>query len=46
MAKEVVPDCCEECIKWEEFGKGCWVFWESKRECTQKITDSSEMPLK
>ncbi|MFH2027771.1 MAG: hypothetical protein ABIJ08_01405 [Nanoarchaeota archaeon] len=42
MTNTSIPDCCEDCIKWEQFGKNCWVYWELKKNCTQKMTDSSQ----
>lgn len=27
--------CCEGCIKWEEFGRKCWVYWDKKKVCSQ-----------
>ncbi len=26
---------CEGCIKWQWFGRNCWVYWEGKRCCSQ-----------
>jgi len=37
-----IPDCCDGCVKWEKFGKNCWVFWENKKECTMHIKDWSD----
>ncbi|MBS3097261.1 hypothetical protein J4209_00535 [Candidatus Woesearchaeota archaeon] len=34
-----IPKCCEGCIKWEKFGKECWVYWEEKKNCTQHTSD-------
>jgi len=28
------PEVCEGCIRWEQFGKDCWVYWDLKKECT------------
>ncbi len=33
-AEEGMPPVCQGCMKWERFGKGCWVFWEKKKVCT------------
>ena len=30
-------DICKDCVKWEAFKEGCWVFWEGKKFCTQKV---------
>ena len=43
MAKQETPECCDGCIKWEQFGKDCWVYWERKKECAQKVTDASQL---
>ena len=40
-----IPGCCEDCLKWEQFGKECWVYWEKKKECTQKVESLDQMPL-
>ena len=42
---EKIPDCCEGCVKWEKFGKGCFVYWEEKKECTQKAEAWDQIPL-
>ena len=31
--------CCENCWKWDKWGKGCIFFWENKSICTQKQTE-------
>jgi len=41
--EENIPGCCEGCLKWDQHGKSCWVYWESKKECTQKATDPSQI---
>ena len=28
------PAVCRGCLKWERFGRKCWVFWEGKKVCT------------
>jgi len=38
--KVEAPTCCEECLKWQQFGKNCWVYWERKSHCTQKVTEN------
>ena len=35
MAKEKIPECCQGCLNYNQFGKECWVFWENKKDCTQ-----------
>ena len=37
-AKENAPECCVDCIKWDQWGKNCWLYWERKKHCTQKVT--------
>ena len=44
MAEEV-PGCCDGCIKWKQFGKGCWVYWEAKKNCTQHVPEGEELDL-
>ena len=34
-----VPECCKECVKWEKFGKNCWVYWDLKKQCTMHAKD-------
>jgi len=31
-----IPECCQECVKFDKFGKSCWVYWDKKKECTQQ----------
>jgi len=33
---------CEECIKWQKFGKQCRVYWEGKKFCTLKVRTHEE----
>lgn len=40
-----IPKVCEDCLKWEQFQHGCWVYWEAKKECTQKVETAEEMSL-
>jgi len=43
MAK--IPECCKGCIKWEKFGKNCWVYWDLKKECTQRVEKVEDLDL-
>ncbi len=40
-----VPSCCKGCVKWDKFGKECWVYWDLKKECTMHLTDWNDMAL-
>ncbi len=40
---EETPDCCKNCVKWEKFGKNCWVYWELKKDCTHHSTSWDEV---
>ena len=44
MAQET-PECCDGCTNWEQFGKECWVYWESKKNCTQHAPAGEEIDL-
>ncbi|HLC64718.1 MAG TPA: hypothetical protein VJI46_01180 [Candidatus Nanoarchaeia archaeon] len=35
MPKNQAPECCTGCLNWERFKHECWVYWESKKNCTQ-----------
>jgi len=39
---EKAPPCCEGCVKWKLFGKKCFVYWDGKKYCTQKVAALSE----
>jgi len=41
--REKAPIACEGCIKWERFGKNCYVFWENKKICTRKAVNVEEL---
>ena len=44
MAKEekiAAPNCCAGCVKWDMFGKNCWVYWDLKKQCTQHSRDEN-----
>jgi hypothetical protein len=34
---EPSKDICKECMNWKDFKEKCWYFWNSKKECSQKI---------
>ena len=33
---------CEGCVRWQWFGRNCWVYWEGKRACSQFEDEFSE----
>ena len=38
MENDLCEDhACNGCLKFDEFGKSCWVFWERKKECSMKV---------
>lgn len=37
VKKQDAPECCMDCIQWDQFGKNCWLYWERKKHCTQKV---------
>lgn len=39
---EECNDICKDCLKWKQFGKNCWVYWEGKKYCTMKVTSEEE----
>jgi hypothetical protein len=38
-----IPPACRGCIRWERFGKNCWYFWESKKECSMFASSPEEL---
>ena len=40
-----IPQCCKGCVKWDKFGKECWVYWDLKKECTMHSTDWNDAAL-
>lgn len=30
---------CNSCLLWQKFGEKCYVFWEKKKFCTQRVID-------
>jgi len=37
-----VNDICRECLKYQQFGKACWVYWDKKKDCSMRVTDHIE----
>lgn len=37
--EEQTPDCCIGCLRWKQFGKSCWVYWDLKKHCTQHTSE-------
>ena len=44
MAEEV-PECCDGCVKWQQFGSECWVYWEKKKNCSQHTPTGEDIRL-
>lgn len=40
--QETQNKCCANCLKWGQFGERCWVFWEGKKECSQRVESQDE----
>jgi len=40
--KTNIPECCKECMKWDQFGEKCWVFWHGKSQCSQMVNSQDE----
>jgi len=36
---EDIPFVCSGCLKWKDFGKSCWVYWEGKKKCSHHTSD-------
>tara|TARA_Y100000310_G_scaffold345838_1_gene470949 strand:+ start:2809 stop:2988 length:180 start_codon:yes stop_codon:yes gene_type:complete len=34
--------CCKHCIKFDEYGEECNIFWEKKKFCTMKAQSAQE----
>ena len=45
MQKKEVPECCEGCAMWEQFGEKCWIYWEAKKNCTQHTGNNDGLVL-
>ena len=35
---------CEGCASFKVFGRGCWFFWEAKKECSQFRSGDTSNP--
>ena len=36
--QELHPEsACQNCLKFDTFGRDCWVFWERKKECSMRV---------
>jgi len=33
-ASEDMAEVCKNCLKWEAFGRKCWVYWDKKKACS------------
>ena len=40
--EEAPNEVCKGCLRWERFGRNCFVFWEGKKVCTMKATTEEE----
>ena len=38
--------CCKDCVVWEKFGKNCFYYWESKKDCTMTTYDWDEAAMR
>ncbi len=36
-------ECCKECVKFDKFGKNCWVYWDLKKQCTLHAKEWDEV---
>ena len=36
------PACCSGCVRWKNFGKKCFYYWEDKKHCTMWTSDWEE----
>jgi hypothetical protein len=45
-SKEDTPDVCNGCLRWEKFGKNCYVYWDGKKHCTRKVFTMEEWAKK
>jgi len=37
-----INEVCKDCLKWDKFQDKCWVWWQHKKECSQKVTTAEE----
>ena len=40
--KSNVPSCCNGSVRWNNFGKKCFYYWEDKKHCTMWTSDWEE----
>jgi len=40
--KSDVPEVCVGCVRWKQFGKNCYYYWENKKRCTMWTSDYEE----
>ena len=33
---------CENCLRWQQFGSGCYVYWAGKKSCSMKVRNMDE----
>jgi len=38
----MVNEVCKDCLRWDKFKDKCWVWWEHKKECSQKVANMDE----
>lgn len=43
MDEESVSEVCQGCIKWDQFKKDCFVYWDKKKHCTMKVANQDEL---
>ncbi|MBN1385846.1 hypothetical protein JW968_02590 [Candidatus Woesearchaeota archaeon] len=36
---------CQGCLKYEQFGPKCWVYWEKKKICTHRVVNVDELSM-
>lgn len=42
MGEKDVNPICRDCMNFDMFGKGCWVYWEGKKFCTMKVVSRED----
>ena len=38
-------EICKDCLRYKRFGKGCYVHWDRKKECSLRITREEEWQI-
>ncbi|MBS3176810.1 hypothetical protein J4457_06270 [Candidatus Woesearchaeota archaeon] len=33
---------CHDCLKWQQFGDKCFVYWQGKKFCSMKVCTQEE----